>query len=152
MAITRANVEAILVKRSSKRMAFVGMEVTTAGANADLNDPISGALRQCGVTPANIASVADSDLAALETDLVDKLLDLAELRLLQSIYGNLDAVDTKSGPRSDSYSQFGDQLEKAIARLEGKVMSLYGVGAGSLETGVISLEFQQKDNADTLDE
>ena len=108
MTITRTQVEKILLKRAARRMAFVEMDIAKSdGTNADLNDPIAYAVRLCGLSVADISDVKDSDLAPLPDSDIDKLLDLAELRLLQNIFGNLDSVDERTGPVQNAYSQIG---------------------------------------------
>ena len=68
MSLTRAYVEAILIKRCGHLLTVAGLDGTTvAGTNADLGDPIAFALRQLGVavavpavpTTAEVATVAD---------------------------------------------------------------------------------------------
>jgi|DewCreStandDraft_4_1066084.scaffolds.fasta_scaffold78472_2 hypothetical protein len=142
MTVTRVAIETVLVSRTRKRMDFVGMSVVPDGHNADLNDPISTALQRMGITPADITQIQDSDLATVED--VSQLLDLAELRLLENIYGNSDAVDIDALDRSEKYSQFTTALEKAIARKTEQINTTYGMGLGTLSAGVIDLDFQAK--------
>lgn len=142
MALTRAQVESVLVSRCKKRMEFVGFAVTTAGNNVDLNDPIFTALQLMGITPANIANVADSDLATV-TDVV-KLCDLAELRLLENILGNSDKVTLQAASGTEHFSDATAALEKLIERKQAYVQKKYGVGMSSLQSGKISLSFQSK--------
>lgn len=142
MVITRANVEMILVSRCKKRMEFVGFSVVTNGSNADLNDPIFSALQLMGITPANIANVADSDLTTV-TDFV-KLCDLAEVRLLENILGNSDKVTLQAASGTEHFSDANDALEKLIARKQAYIQKKYGVGMGSLQSGKVSLSFQSK--------
>jgi hypothetical protein len=144
MAITRANVEAILVRRVGKKLTAAGLDGTTVtGANADLNDPIGWALRQAGYAVASIVAVADADLANVAIDDTDKILDLAELRTLESVHENLNLVDFRLGPRAESLSQLAEQVEKEIARKRSCVQREYGMGLGSISGGAISLEFQE---------
>ena len=142
MSITRAQVESVLVSRCKKRMAFVEFAITTSGVNADLNDPICNALQVMGITPANIASVADGDLLTV-TDAA-KLCDLAEVRLLENILGNSDKVTLQAASGTEHFSNFNDALEKVIARKQKELQSKYGIGLGSLSSGKLSLAFQSK--------
>lgn len=142
MALTRANIESILVSRCKKRMEFVGFAVTTSGNNTDLNDPIFTALQVMGITPANIANVVDSDLATV-TD-VTKLCDLAELRLLENILGNFDKVTLQAASGTEHFSDAVTALEKLIERKQANIQKKYGVGLGSLQSGKVSLSFQSK--------
>lgn len=142
MALTRAQVESILVSRCKKRMEFVGFLVTFSGNNTDLNDPIFTALQVMGITPANIASVADSDLTTV-TD-ITKLCDLAEVRLLENILGNSDKVTLQAASGTEHFSHANDALEKLITRKQAEIQKKYGVGLGSLQSGKVSLSFQSK--------
>jgi hypothetical protein len=142
MTITRANVEAILVQRCGPLLIKAGMDgVTTTGSNASLNDPIGRALRSMGYMPANIASVSDSDLAAVADDEIDRLLDVSELRTLENISGNLDDVAVTVGPRSEQRNQLADQVAKKIDRITEKIQREYGLGMGTISAGTIGLDF-----------
>jgi hypothetical protein len=142
MAITREQIEKTLVKRAGKRMSFVDMSTSVDGSNDDLNDPISTALQRMGISPADITNIQDSDLTGVEDVL--QLIDLAELRLLENILGNVDAVDITVGDRSERLGQFSTDLQKAIEARSKKVQTEYGLGLGTLSAGVIGLNFQQK--------
>lgn len=144
MALTRAAIEKSLVSRARRRMEFVSFSVAFDGGNADLNDPIATALQRTGITPADITDIQDSDLATVENVL--KLIDLAELRLLENILGNVDAVDVTEGPRSVRYSQFSTSLENAIKEKRAAVEKEYGIGLMELGAGVVDLDFQEKDD------
>jgi len=120
-------------------MSFVGMAVTVAGSNASLNDPIAYALRQNGYSVANIAAVSDTDLAAVVDDDLDAVLDYCELRTLESIAGNMDAVDITNGPEKENFSQVSASVDKRIAKLADKISASYGSGVvatiGSMDYG-----------------
>jgi hypothetical protein len=148
MALTRANVETILVKRCGALMTAAGLATTYAGANADLNDPIGYAIRKCGGAVASVAAVADSDLAGISADKYDQLLDLAELRTLESIVGNLDDVNITVGPHSEQLADLSARVQKRIETKRAEIQKEYGIGAGALEAGVIGLDFMQKDDED----
>lgn len=142
MSVTRANVESILVARCGALMEAAGMDGSTIdGTNTDLSDPIGYSLRQAGYTVTNVAAVANADLSGLAADDYDQVFDVAELRTLESVLGNLDDVDIKLGPRSESLSQLAKGLETRIQRLQAKVEREYGVGASVLQAGVIALDF-----------
>lgn len=143
MSLTRANVEAVLVKRVGPLLTKAGMATTVAGLNADLNDPIGWAVRQVGYTVSDITSVSNSDISAVQSDEYDEFLDFAELKTLENISGNLDDVTVKLGPRSENLSDLVSQVEKKIARLEGKLKRLYGYGADSLQTGILENDFAE---------
>jgi hypothetical protein len=144
MSLTRANVESILVKRCGRLLTAADLDGSTVdGTNADLNDPIGWAVRQAGYTVTDITAVADADLASVATTNYDELLDLAELRALETILGNLDDVNIKIGPRSEDLSDLARQVEKRLELQRKKVELEYGYGVGTLEAGVITLEIAE---------
>jgi hypothetical protein len=146
MTITRANVEAILVARCGKLLAAADLDGTTiAGTNASLNDPIGWAARQLGYPVANLTAVSDSDLANVTDDEVDQLLDLAELRTLQNIEGNLDDVDISANGRDESLGQLVKQVQTRLDRVKAAIEKTYGTGLGTLSAGVVTLDFMEKD-------
>lgn len=152
MALTRANVEAILIKRVGKLMTAVGLDGTTvSGTNTDLNDPIGEAIRHLGYTVASITSVADVDLLPVTIAQYSELLDVAELRTLYSIQGNYTLVDVTIGPRDERLSKLADVIEKAIARKERLTSNLYGVGLSDISVELINYKFAEHD-IDNIDE
>lgn len=136
---TRATVETILVNRRGKMLTVVGLSTVVTGGNTDLNDSIAYAIRIMGGTVANPLQVLNAEIdtvVALES--LDAVLDVAELRLIKSIKGNLDVVDIVSGPFAEKLSQLASALDKDIDRLEADVEQ-YGIGGVSVEAGVVTL-------------
>lgn len=144
MPITRAEVEQVLVSRAKKRMEFVGMDVTNTGVNPDLADPIATALLLMGITPASFINPADADLTTIAVTDVPKLLDLAEVRLLENILGNMDKVTLTAASGTEQFGQFATDLEKIIARKQATAQKQYGIGVGTTESGSRTLSFQAK--------
>lgn len=148
MALTRTDVETILISRCGLWMTAADLDgVTRNGTNADLNDPIATGLRRAGYSVASAAFVTDSDVGAIADDDLDKVLDLAELRLLENVESNYDDVDIAAAERSESLGQIARQIAGRISRLEAKIQRVYGVGQGSLSAGVIGLDFMQHNDA-----
>jgi hypothetical protein len=146
VAITRASIETILIRRAGKVMTAVGLDgVTCDGTNVDLNDPAGYALRQLGYTVADLVNVSNADLASVSADEIDQLLDIAELRTLENALQNCDQVTISVGPRTENLSDLRDGLEKAITRKRDYLTGQYGSGA-TLEAGAIGLSFQQHDD------
>ncbi len=144
MSITRANVEAILIRRAGKKMTVAGLDGTTiSGSNPDLNDPIGSAILDMGYNPSSIATITDTDVSLVGNS-ISELLDRAELRLLRNIAGNLDLVDIAVGPRKESLSQLHDQIIKQIDKLADDINSKYGSGISALDAGSVSLDFQEE--------
>lgn len=145
MTITRADVETILVRRCGSLLVAADLDGTTIdGTNVDLNDPIGVALRNMGYTVASITNVSNSDLESVTDEDVDQLLDLAELRTLESIEGNLDDVDIQANGRSESLNQLSVRVRMKIDTKRKAIESQY-VGLGTLDAGVITLDFMEKD-------
>lgn len=139
MALTRANVESILVKRCGSLMSLVDMAVTVAGSNADLNDPIGYALRWAGYSVSNIASVSDTDLSSVADADYDQILDIGELRTLQNVLGNYTLVDIQNGPQSEKFSQTIQVVKDRIAALKSLADELYYSEEGSAAFSVESV-------------
>lgn len=145
MALTRANVEVILIDRAGPLMAEAGLDGTTEdGTNANLNEPIGWGIRQAGGTTDSVTAVDDDDVSTIGSDDYDKLFDLAEYRLLWNIRGSWANVDLSVGPRRESYSQFAKMLDKSIADKREQIQQDYNLLQGTIEAGVITLDFMEK--------
>jgi len=145
MTMTRANVEFLLVARASPLLEIAGMAITVAGSNANLNDPIAHAVRQLGHTVTNAVLVADADVAAVTVAETDEFLGYATLYTLEAILGNLDDVDLRVGPRSESFSQLAGQVERRIARLRTSLEREYGYGLATVSAGYIQRDIAEHD-------
>ena len=144
MAITRANVESMLIRRVGQLFSLIGLDGTTVdGTNVDLNDPIASALLRLDYAVADITVVADIDLAAVSTDDYQAVLDLAELRALESWLGNNTLVNFRLGPRSESFSDLLKTTEARVARLKEYIPVRYGLEETSLTIGRIHYDFAQ---------
>lgn len=127
--LTRANVELILIARVGAWLTSAGLDgVTVSGSNESLNDPIGWAIRQAGGTVSNPAFVTDADVQTVASVDLDKLLDLAEYRVLLSVLSNNTATDIKAGPVEIKDSQFGAALLARIAALRTQIAADYGIG------------------------
>lgn len=147
MSLTRADVEAILVKRVGPLLTSAGMDGTTVdGTNADLNDPIGGSILNLGYTVLNIVSIVDADVAQVQADEYSEILNVAELLTLENILGNLDDVDITVGPRTEKLSQIAAQVQRKIERIEARLKAKYGYGAASITASVITLDFAEHDD------
>lgn len=128
---TRADIEQEIVSRTEAWLTSAGFAVTFTGANADLNAAIGWAIRQAGGTvdaPSLVTSTDAQTVAAADYDL---LLDLAELRALESILANFSGVDKKAGPVELKSSQLAERMERRIAQLRTWLATAYGFGGSS---------------------
>lgn len=136
---TRAQVEYFLIDRCGALLTFVGKDGTTVnGTNVDLVDAIGGAIRRLDGSVTDPTSVADADVQSVDADLFDALVDVAELRLLYSIRGNLTTTDVTAGPFSEKYSDIGDYLDDQIKALEDKIENEHGIGGAEPQAGMIT--------------
>lgn len=85
------------------------------GVNPWLTDPLRWALSMLGHATASFTSVTDDDLAPVTNDHVEALLDLCELRMLESVQTNLASVDVTAGPLQEKRSQLATALAETIA-------------------------------------
>jgi hypothetical protein len=138
---SRAEVEAIMVRRCGPVMEVAGMAVTYTGSNIDLADPIGWGLRQLDYdssinpTTGEVAAVTSADF--------DEFLDYVNLALLENISTNLDAVDTTLGPRSEKLDQLAGRVEGRLTRLLEKMRVEYGYGIGTAVLGTMTQEFAE---------
>jgi len=138
MGYTRAQIEKVLLRRAGRYLKEAQMDWTTqTGANDDLNDPIGTALRKSGYSVANMSNVADSDVGSVSVDDVDLVLDLAELRTLENIEGNLTLVNLTTASTSESLSDLARALAVKINRLRAKIGEEYGVLGATIEGGTV---------------
>ena len=146
MALTRANAEVILIRRVGALLTAADLDGTTVdGTNVDLNDPFASALRQLGHTVCSAVLLVDADLVSLAAADYNAFFDLAELRTKKNVLGNLTLVDITAGPRSERLGQLAEQLRKDIDALQDAIKADYNIGVGTLEAGIITLDFAEKD-------
>lgn len=150
--ITRANFEFILIARVGGIMTACGLDgATVNGTNTDLNDPIGYGVRQAGGTVAAIELVTTADIATVASADQEKMLDLAELRVLKSCWTNLQLVDIEVGERNVKYSQLATRLKNIIASKQEEVDSLYDFAVASVSSAVWDLN-DAEHNEDNVDE
>lgn len=99
------------------------------GDNEHLADPMLWALRMLGYTPASIVMVSESEITAITADHINAFLDLAELRLLENIRGNLTRVSTSLTRELgvvESWGQLLTQIQTLIRDRTDKVENMHG--------------------------
>ncbi len=145
MALTRAQVESLLVQRLKTLLTAAGLSTSKDGTNEDLNDAVGYAARQLGGTVADVTNVTSSELSFVGADDYDKFLDIAELRALETIVNALDDVNVKAGPLSTNQSEYAERAQKQLDKKRDVVMTMYGIGSAQIEAGVITLDVLLKD-------
>lgn len=157
MAITRLQLEKLLVGpdmmsgragRIAVKARLYDPTTVTLGAIPALADPIYQGLRSFEVYAADPTDPVDADIATIAPADLGQMLDVAELRLLESSLGNWDRYDQQAGIDSQSQGRLGELLLKRITDLRAKLVQIYGVVPGVTGTtafgiGVIDLDFQQ---------
>lgn len=141
---TRIQAEKILVRRVGVSMEYVGLDGTAVdGNNADLNDPIGFAVRFLGGTTADPSAVTSAEVEAIAADDTDALLDLAEYRTLSTIISSDTLNDLREGPHDEKFNQFFERIQMRAKKLEMELENSVGFGLGTIEPGVISLDFAE---------
>ncbi|RIK41607.1 MAG: hypothetical protein DCC55_11360 [Chloroflexi bacterium] len=126
MSATRSDVEFILTKRLAGYLGRAEMAVPAGDENEHLTDPIGWALRQLGYSPASLIAIGDVDVAAVAAAHIDALLDLAELRTMESMLTNLDDVSVKGGPVEARWGELRADLLKALPKKRSDVAAMWG--------------------------
>jgi hypothetical protein len=123
-------------------MPLAGMAVTFEGENADLSDPIGYALRRLGYDAA-LSGPTDEDLAYVGPTDVNALLDVSELRVLDSWLSRYSRVDFQIGDRAEKLSQVAEQVRKRAERLRRAIEESYNLEDSSVDEGTVVLNFAQ---------
>lgn len=126
MIITKAAVNTVIDDRCG---AFLveARRMTGDATKPSINQCIGWAVRQLGFPTAALTDVSDSDLSAVPDGKADALLDLTELRTLQSIETNLTAVTSETGPVSDEWNDLSKRLAAIIPRKQATIMAQHGI-------------------------
>jgi hypothetical protein len=128
MALTRAATEDAILRRCDQMMITVGMDGTTRdGTNADLADPIRFGVRDMGFSIADALIPADADLSPIADYWVDRLLDGAELRVLETCWSKWPYVSSTLGTDEQRLSDLADRLQTRISELTDKLKKPYGL-------------------------
>ncbi len=144
MPLTVISLQAVLSARCGTMVVATGQD--GSAASSFWTDPLTTAARELRITLANPIAVADSDLTAVVQNRVTELLDVAELRSLESaLYSNTD-VDEKIALGENKWGDIRKDLETAVKRKAEYVMRRYGIGRGTLTGGLVDLPFQQRLN------
>lgn len=140
MPLTREAVETVLVRRCGRLMAWANLDGEGhAGSNADLADPIASALRACDVELIDPTEPADDDFLGLAAADHGKFLDVAELRCLESVWGNLDEVTEQEGTDRQEWTRARQEIAARIESKRKQIAEEHGLGMGSLSAGSMTL-------------
>lgn len=134
MALTRQQFERVLVKRAGAFLTQLGLSTDVDGTNEDLADPISVALSQADYAVDDITEPSAVEIAAVTSADTLKVLDLAELRLLETLLSSNTLVDITVGPHSERLGQLRDGLSAAIKAKRESIAIAYEASSGGWGT------------------
>jgi hypothetical protein len=105
-----------------------------AEARTATGDPTKPSVYQCigwgvrmlGYTTASILVPTNAEVVAVADAKLDALLDLAELRTLESILTNLNGVDLTTGPVSEDLSDLPDRVAKIAEAKRKQIATTWG--------------------------
>src|SRR4051812_5728436 len=121
MGLTRLIAETILVGpdmlsgRLGRRAALAKLHVPATavlGAIPAVGAMLGDALQAMGIYPADPTDPQAADLALVADADRARLADLAELRGLWMVLGNLDEVDEQEGTDKQDWTQFAEHVRK----------------------------------------
>lgn len=145
MGITKVQTQTELTKRLEPLFLAASLTDEIGGDLVDLDGPIGYSLRYLGYTVSAFGAVSGAEVGQVTDDQVDEFMDIAELRCLELIMGNLDDVDIRVGPRSEKLSQLAAQVERKIKRLSDSIEKLYDYGLSTPTAGVMTTKFAEHD-------
>jgi hypothetical protein len=147
MPATRCDVEDELVVRVGgwlKAALLTADPARDPAPRAYLNPAIRSALAFVGVAPASPFLVGDADVALVPDPALDRLLDFAHYKAVETCLGNLgrEAVTKSLGSASISLSDLVGRMKEELARLREDLEKKYGPAlttSAKMASGVIPL-------------
>lgn len=123
--VTPADVEEIVGNRYA---ALLAQARALAGDafTPSIEQAIAWAVRGLGYPAESLRYVTPAELAAVSADRLDALLDLTELRMLESIQTGFTAVTVKAGPVQEDYNHLADRLDKIVVEKRKNVAARHG--------------------------
>ena len=125
MAVTIERIETVLGRRIGNYLAAAGMSAESS-PNPYLSDPIAWALRMLGYPTEELDAATDDDLTSLAVAHQDALLDLAELRALESCLTQYSRVSGSVGPVSEQWGELGNRLATLVKTKRDNVAAQHG--------------------------
>ena len=122
-------------------MALVGLDGSTVnGTNTDLVGPILHGLASMSVEMADPSSPVDADVTGLDSDTYDGVLNIAKLKLLETIQLLIPLSTPYPGQFSAvmDLADFAKTLGRQIDELRRKCEKKYGYDLSPLQSGVIN--------------
>ena len=122
---TIADVKAIIEDRCAALLALA-REISGDVLTPDADQAIAWALRVLGYPVASLLQATGDEVQAVVAGHLDALLDLVELRTLESIQTGFTAVTVRAGPVQEDYNHLADRLGKIVAEKRRNVAARHG--------------------------
>ena len=122
---TVADVQEIVDNRCAALLALA-REIAGDALTPDIDQAISWALRALGYPAASLLVATNGEVQAVSSGQLDALLDLVELRVLESIQTGFTAVTVRAGPVQEDYNHLADRLDRVIAEKRSNVAARHG--------------------------
>lgn len=141
MAILVQHVSEIIRKaRLSKPLSEAGLTDTTDSEPIVVVDGIGWAMRQLGYSLATPTQVSDADLSVVQTDEIDDLLALTELRVLLTCIHNIATTDERFAEHGAWRSQYPKRLMAMYDKLYAQLAKRFEFDAPEPQFDVLTLE------------
>lgn len=141
MPLTVAEIEGEVLRGGlfGRVLAKAGLDGTTAdGGNLALRGALRLAMAELGYPAANPPSLVDSDVAAIPSASVERMLLLAKIRLIDDILLNWDRVEESFGQEKDAAKRMEDRLRTILKDLRERLTTMpVSSGVASVEVGAI---------------
>lgn len=141
MAILVADVKGVLSTRCGATLAMSGLDGTATSSL--FLDGIASSARELGVTLASPLTVVDADLVGVTQSQISQLLDVAELRTMETALNSFTQCDTKYDTEEIDAASVGRLLADSVKRLSAYVLEKYGIGQAAPTLGNVDLGFQE---------
>src|SRR5918997_857232 len=127
MPLSVAAIESELLVLVGPYLRRVGLDGTTAdGSNAALRGAIRRAVLSLGLATGDPIAVVDADVADISGLDLEKLLEVAELKALETCWGNWPEVDQQAGEERQDLSQLADRIDRRVRFLSDRIAARSG--------------------------
>lgn len=125
MTVTVAQVTAV-VEEQRLNALLTHTRAITGSTVPEIGPCLAWALRMLGYTTASIVDADDDEVAQVADSRIDALLDLVELRMLQSAQTNLTSVTNQTGPVRDDWNDLAKRVGDQVAAKVEAVSAQHG--------------------------
>ena len=120
----KSEIVAVLQERTGAFLALL-RALTGESDRPSIAHALAWSVRRLGGSTASLLEPTEDEVATIASG--DALIDVAELRLLESMRGNLIAVTNRTGPVQDDYNDLSRRLEKAITEKRAAILGDHGI-------------------------